>query len=91
MPQGGSGDDSLVSDETRMLAAQVRSRAATAPDEAAIKSLAAQALSEPRDAMSEEQIRALAARAVDQAQQLSSLLTRLASLLGDGGRGDGRE
>jgi hypothetical protein len=71
-----------------MLAARVRQRAGSVPDATRIRTLADRALSEPREAMTAAEIRALAAEALAQAQQVSSLLLRLAALLGDGGDGD---
>jgi hypothetical protein len=74
-----------------MLAARARQRAAAVPGADQIRALADRALSEPRESMTASEIRALTAEALAQAQQVSSLLTRLAGLLGDeAGSGDGR-
>jgi hypothetical protein len=80
---GGPGDPG-VSDEARVLAASAAQRAAAAPTAGEIRALAVQALSEERDAMTPAEIRAVAAKALGQAQQISTLMTRLADLL-DGG------
>lgn len=83
MAREGCDDHSGVSDETRMLAAQVRVRAAGAPTEEHIRALGVQALTSPGRDMTAEQIRTLTDHAVDQARQVGQLLTRLADLLGE--------
>lgn len=76
-----AGDDGAISDEAMALAARTLARAAKAPAPGDISALEAQALSEERGGMSPAEIRALAATALSNAQQISSLMTRLADLL----------
>lgn len=78
----GTGE---VSDETRMIAARVRARAAAIPAAAEVTRLAFTA-----HEMTPAQVRELAAETLTQAQQVSFLLGKLAGLLDDG-EGDPRE
>lgn len=73
-PDGNAGD---ISDEARLMAAQVRERASHFPTAG---ELADMAIGAQRD-MSPDEIRALARAAVEQASQVSYLLGRLAGLL----------
>jgi hypothetical protein len=73
-----------ISEETRVMATQVRLRAAHALLGAGLAGLAADALATPQRDMSAGEIRDLAATAMEQAQQVSYLLGKLAGLE-DGG------
>lgn len=79
-----TGDD--ISPEARLMAAQVRQRAAGIPTTDELAAMAAGALGKPGAEMSPEEIRDLAASAIDQAQKVSHLLGRLAGLLDQAGR-----
>jgi hypothetical protein len=80
-----AGGDGEVSDETRRLAEEARRRAGDLPL-SSIPGIAADALTAGGEGMTPEQIRALAVNTLDQAQQVSYLLGRLATLLD--GHGD---
>jgi hypothetical protein len=84
----GPDDHGGLSAEVRLIASQALRRAATAPHPADIKAMEALALSQEREAMTPAEIRALAARALTQAQQISSLMNRLADLIGEPPDGD---
>lgn len=75
MPSNAGRDE--ISDEARMLAERVRDRAASLPDAAVIAGMAMTTGGE----MSPAEIRQLAIDAIEQAQRVSFLLGRLASLL----------
>jgi hypothetical protein len=80
-----SGDD-RISEETRMMAAEVRRHAESMPSAADIGDLAAAALTGPPGEITPQEIRQLARDALSQAQRLSFLLGRLAGML-DGPEG----
>jgi hypothetical protein len=86
-PPGAVPDDE-ISEETLLVVAQVRTKAAQIPLGPGIASLTAEvlAVSAPVPAgedMTPAEIRRLAASAIEQAQQVSFLLGRLAGLLGE--------
>ena len=83
MNPGGNGDD--ISDEARLMAAQVRERASHLPTAG---ELADMTIGSGRD-MSPDEIRALATAAIEQASQVSYLLGRLAGLLDQPGERHG--
>lgn len=70
-----------ISDETRMIAEQVRARAAAMPGPDGIAGLAVDVLTADRGDMTPDQIRRLAVEAISQAQRVSYLLGRLAGLM----------
>jgi hypothetical protein len=76
-----TGADEHISDEARLLAEQVRSRAEAMPTEAYVAGLAAGAVNTTGGQMTPAEVRALAAEALDKAKQVSHLLVRLANLL----------
>jgi hypothetical protein len=73
--------DDEISEESRLLAQQVRHRAAEMPTEAEVAALAADAMTATGGSMTPAEVRALAAEALAKAQQVSILLGRLANLL----------
>jgi hypothetical protein len=77
---GTSGSDD-VSDEARMIAAQIRRRAAAAPTADELAALLTRTPSYTE--LTPGQIRRLAGDAITQAQQISYLLGKLAGLLED--------
>jgi hypothetical protein len=76
-----TGADGQISEESRLLAQQVRERAQAMPTEADVAAMAADALTATGSSMTPAQIRALAAEALRKAQEVSGLLGRLANLL----------
>lgn len=83
-------DHDRISDEARLMAAQVRARARSVPSAAGIASLTVDALGKRPQDMSTDEIRQLVIDALEQSQRVSFYLGRLAGLLGDEG-GDPRD
>lgn len=81
--RGDTDDGDEVTEETRMLVAGLRERAASAPSAEMLADL----LSAPRErtGLTREEIRQLGRDAISQAQQLAFQLGRLAVLMGDEG------
>lgn len=77
--QAGAADD--IPEDIRVMAAHVQAKAARMPGAEQLADNIAEALSAPREDMSPEDIRRLAADAIKQAQQVSFLLGKLATLL----------
>lgn len=78
MAENTAGND--ISEETRMIAARIRERAAAAPSADDLAALLTSGAPASGD-MSPAEIRRLAADAILRAQQISFLLGRLAGLL----------
>ena len=76
-----AASDDAISEETRMLVARVRDRAAASPGPEELAGLLSAAAS--RRQMTGPEIRALGEAAISQAVQASYLLGKLAGLLGD--------
>lgn len=79
---GDGHEDDAVSEETLIMVARIRERAAHIPTAA---DLAEMTLAAGAQDMSPAEIRQLATKAIDQAQQVSFLLGRLAGLLDEPG------
>jgi len=75
----GGADD--LPEDIRLMAAHVQAKAARMPGAEELAEGIAEALSAPREDMSPDDIRKLAANAIRQAQQVSFLLGKLATLL----------
>ena len=84
---GGSrvtGTEDDISEETRLMAARVRERAAAMPTAQQLADLSAGAFSKQGEAMSPAEIRQLVTEAISQSQQMAWLLGKLAGLTGQG-------
>lgn len=77
MTNTGANDDQ-ISDETRMMAAEVRGRAGEMPTAAEISDLAADVLTAADDEMTQAQIRAIVREAHANSQRMTYLLGILA-------------
>jgi hypothetical protein len=76
-------DPDEISEETRLMAVQVRAMASRLPLGAELATLAADAMLSRGEHMSPAEIRHLGVTAARQAQQVSYLLGKLAGLIGD--------
>lgn len=76
-----------VSEETRVLLASVRARAASAPGAADLADLIARAGERSGTGVTHEDVRRLGTEAIEKAREVSYLLGRLAGVAGDGGHG----
>lgn len=78
-----TGTEDEISEETRLMAAQVRERAARMPSAQQLADMAAGVLGKQGKDMSPAEIRELVSVAIGQSQQMAFLLGKLAGL--DGG------
>ena len=77
-----TGANDEISDETRLMVARIRERAAASPGAAEIADVLTSAAAKGTE-MTAEEIRALARAALSHAEQVSYLLGKLAGLTGD--------
>jgi hypothetical protein len=79
-----TGTEDEISEETRLMAARVRERAAGMPTAQQLADLSASAFTKQGEGMSPAQIRELVTEAITQSQRMAWLLGKLAGLDGEG-------